>query len=309
MARSLASRHTSLEEPRQRLPPGHAADVDGAGDVFYRDAPPLGPQRGTVLLLHGWMVPSDPHWFRTFVVLQEAGWRVLAIDAGGHGRGLRPASAFRIEDCAEDAAALLRHLDAEPVVVLGYSMGGMVAQVLARRHPDLVAGVVLAATACEFRTSLVLRNAWLLMGVFQWWLRLAPRWTWDAVVRSVVRGDRETIDWAVGELRRGAAWDIAEAGREIGRFDSRGWVGELVPPSAVLLTTRDFLVPPPRQRDLARRLGAPVVTLESDHLAPATTPRRFHRALEQAIALAAPHISEAPRRRRRGSRGTARRMS
>lgn len=286
-AGSLTSPQMSLGQPRPPLPDGHVVDVPGAASIFYRDAAARGPKRGTVLLLHGWMVPSDPHWFQTFGVLQDAGWRVLALDARGHGRGPRRACAFRIDDCAEDAAALLRHLDTEPVVVVGYSMGGLIGQVLAHRHPALVAGLILAATAAEFRTSMLLRNAWALMGVYQWWLRLAPRWTWDVAVRSVVRGDRDTADWAVGELRRGAAWDIADAGREIGRFDSRSWVTDIAAPRAVVLTTRDFLVPPGRQRDLARRLQAQIITLDSDHLAPATTPRRFHRALEQAIDIVA----------------------
>jgi pimeloyl-ACP methyl ester carboxylesterase len=264
------------------MPPGHIAEVPGAGDLFYRDTGEPPGARGTILLLHGWMVPTDPHWFRTFSILHEQGYRVIALDARGHGRGLRQ-DRFSLKGCAADAAALVRHLDCGPVLCVGYSMGGLIAQLMAKRHPQDVAGAVLAATATELRESLMLQLVWMGMGAFQWWLRLAPRWSWYLVVNAVVRGDEETTHWVVGELRRGSAEDIAEAGREIGRFDSRPWLEDVRQPMAVLVTCIDVLVPPNRQFELAHRLEAPVVEVNSDHLAPATTPRRFHRGLLEAL--------------------------
>jgi 3-oxoadipate enol-lactonase len=275
---------TTLDDARPPLPRGYVDEVPGAGNVFYRDTgPPPLRNKGTVLLLHGWMVPSDPHWFRTWRLLQVDGWRVVALDARGHGRGTRPMDPFRLVDCAADAAALVRHLECGPVVVVGYSMGGTIAQLLARDNPELLAGAVFCATAAEFQTSLLMRLVWRAMGAFQFGLRLAPQTSWDLAVRMIAQGDRATTGWVVGELRRGAAWDIAEAGREIGRFDSRPWIADVEVPTAVLLTTVDLLVPPARQRHLAELLRAPVIEIESDHLAPGTTPRRFHRGLIEAL--------------------------
>ncbi len=285
VVRFLLSGDTALERPRPPMPPGYIAEVPGAGDLFYRDTgEPGAGSRGTVLLLHGWMVPSDPHWFRTYSLLHGEGYRVIALDARGHGRGLR-APRFELTDCAADAAALVRYLGCDPVVCVGYSMGGLIAQLMAKRHPEEVAGAVLAATASELRESLLLQLVWAGMGAFQWWLKLAPRWTWNLAVNAVVQGDEATTAWAVGELRRGAAEDIAEAGREMGRFDSRPWLEDVGQPMVVLVTTIDLLVPPSRQRELARRLEAPVVDIHSDHLAPATTPGRFGRGLCQALDL------------------------
>jgi pimeloyl-ACP methyl ester carboxylesterase len=285
VVRSLFSGNTALDRPRPTMPPGYIAEVPGAGDLFYRDTgEPEAGSRGTVLLLHGWMVPSDPHWLRTYSLLHEQGYRVIALDARGHGHGLR-AQRFELTDCASDAAALVRYLGCGPVVCVGYSMGGLIAQLMAKRHPQELAGAVLAATTSEMRDSLILQLVWSGMGVFQWWLKLAPRWTWNLAVNAVVQGDEETTAWAVGELRRGAAEDIAEAGREIGRFDSRPWLEDVRQPMVVLVTTIDVLVPSGRQRELARRLEAPVVELHSDHLAPATTPGRFGRSLCQALDL------------------------
>jgi pimeloyl-ACP methyl ester carboxylesterase len=287
---------TFLDEPRPPLPAAHVQEVPGHGDLFWRDTgPPPDRKRakGTILLLHGWLVPSDPHWFRTWRWLQVDGWRVIALDARGHGRGTRPMTPFRLDECAEDAAALIRHLDAGPVVAVGYSMGGAIAQILALRHPELLRGVVLCATSSEFRSSPIMQAVWYSMSFFQLGLRLAPKWMWERVVGQFSQGDPATTAWVVGELRRGAPEDIAEAGRDIGRFDSRAWIGDVTVPAAVVVCTMDLLVPPTMQRALAERLNAPIIEIQSDHLAPATTPRRFHRGLSRALAEVAPGLRTA----------------
>jgi pimeloyl-ACP methyl ester carboxylesterase len=243
------------------------------------------------------MVPSDPHWFRTWRLLHADGWRVIALDARGHGRGTRPMTPFRLDECAEDAAALVRHLDAGPVIAVGYSMGGAIAQILALRHPELLRGVVLCATSSEFRSSPFMQAVWYSMSVFQLGLRMAPKFMWERTVEQIAQGNPQTTSWVVGELRRGAPEAIAEAGRDIGRFDSREWIGDVKVPAAVVVCTMDLLVPPTMQRALAERLGAPTVEIQSDHLAPGTTPRRFHRGLSEALRLIEPADELATRRR------------
>jgi pimeloyl-ACP methyl ester carboxylesterase len=83
------------------LPPGLMIPVPGVGELFVRDTHPQGGGRlGTVLLLHGWLMASDINWWLVYQPLRRAGWRVIALDARGHGRGLRPEGPFRIADCA-----------------------------------------------------------------------------------------------------------------------------------------------------------------------------------------------------------------
>src|SRR3954451_16837792 len=106
-------------EPPIPLPRGCVVHVPGRGEMFLRDSGGDGPP---LLLLHGWMFQSDLNWWRMYEPLARAGYRVLATDPRGHGRGLRPAEPFRLEGCAADAAALVRHLGAGPVTVVGYSM-------------------------------------------------------------------------------------------------------------------------------------------------------------------------------------------
>src|SRR5919201_1494134 len=89
------------------------------------------------------------NWFRVFDALGEH-FGVVAVDMRGHGRGIRNGRRFRLADCADDAAATLDALGIERAIAVGYSLGGPVAQLLWRRHPEKVEGLVLCATSYRF---------------------------------------------------------------------------------------------------------------------------------------------------------------
>lgn len=256
--------------PPLPLPPGRVVLVPGRGEFFVRDSGGSGPP---VLLVHGWMFPSDLNWLHTFEPLQRAGYRVLAMDLRGHGRGLRAAEPFRLADCADDAAALLATLGTGPATVVGYSMGGPVTQLLARRHPERVAAFVLCATALDW-SDRSQKLFWHTMGGLRLLLGLFPRGSWTLGMRLGGAADRAGT-WTASELSRGSARDLAEAGRELGRFNSAGWAAELEQPRAVLLTTRDRLVPPTKQRALAAALEVEPVLVDGDHDACSVEPELF----------------------------------
>ena len=67
--------------------------------------------------------------------------------------------------------------------------------------------------------------------------------------------------------------DLVEAGRELGRFDSRSWLAPLPIPTAVVLTSRDDAVPPRKQHELADAVGAQVFEAPINHLEITTTAR------------------------------------
>jgi pimeloyl-ACP methyl ester carboxylesterase len=265
--------------PPVPLPPGRTVVVPDRGEFFLRDSGGDGPP---VLLVHGWMFPSDLNWAQTYGPLQRAGYRVLAMDLRGHGRGLRASTPFRLADCADDAAGVLRVLRTGPALVVGYSMGGPVTQLLARRHPEAVAGMVLCATALDWSDPRM-KAFWRAMGGLRVVLGAFPQGAWKAGMRLAGAPSRGS-SWVAGELSRGSARDLAEAGRELGRFDSSGWAADLVPPAAVLVTTRDRLVPPRKQQALAAALGVGPTPVDGDHDACSVEPQRFVRALTAALA-------------------------
>src|SRR3954462_14800962 len=141
------------------LPPGRTVLLPRRGEIFARVTD--GPHGAAVpvLLLHGWTASADTNWFPLFDPL-EGQRRVVAPDHRGHRRGIRPEVPFSLEDCADDAAALLRELGIARVVVCGYSMGGPISLLFWQRHRSMVAGLVLGATALEWRATLRERVVW-----------------------------------------------------------------------------------------------------------------------------------------------------
>jgi 3-oxoadipate enol-lactonase len=266
------------------MPPARTLLVPGRGELFLRDTGGDGP---VVMLLHGWMASADLNWCGAYGALEAAGYRVLAIDHRGHGRGLRALVPFRLVDCAADAAAALRQLDVGPALVVGYSMGGAIAQLVARDHADVAAGVVLSGTAQHWRDPET-RRIWRAMGILGLSLSLAPRafWRWG-FRRSGIPQDRRTA-WVQSELMRHSARDMAEAGRELGRFDSRPWLGSVSPPVAVLITARDRAVPVRRQHELAAAAGGPVFEAPIDHLDIVTDAAKYNPVLLRALEAVRP---------------------
>ena len=90
-------------------------------------------------------------WEPQIPVAVEAGRRVVAPDLPGFGRSAVPAerSDYSIDRYADLVAALVGELGLGRVVLVGLSMGGYIALAVARRHPDVLAGLVLADTRAD----------------------------------------------------------------------------------------------------------------------------------------------------------------
>ena len=270
------------------LPPGRVVLLPGRGEIFARisDEPASSDAPLPVLLLHGWTASADTNWFPLFDSL-EGHRRLVAPDHRGHGRGMRPEVPFSLEDCADDAAELVRSLGIERVIVCGYSMGGPVSMLLWQRHRSMVAGLVLGATALEWRASLRERFVWRFMSLLELGLRLGSG---DRAVRRIlaseVKANPELAPlraWLIGETRRSSPSDVAAAGRALSRYDARGFASGVDVPTAVVLTTKDRLVRPKKQRQLAAATRARVFPVDGDHDLPLVKPKDFALVFRQAI--------------------------
>jgi pimeloyl-ACP methyl ester carboxylesterase len=100
---------------------------------------------GTPLLLIAGLGLEGSSWWRSTPGFAER-FRVITFDYRGTGRSGRAPLFCSTDDLADDAAAVLDEAGVESALVYGFSLGGMVAQRLALRHPDRVGAFVLGAT-------------------------------------------------------------------------------------------------------------------------------------------------------------------
>jgi pimeloyl-ACP methyl ester carboxylesterase len=272
----------------------HHIDLPGRGRTLVREVEgPAGAP--TVVLLHGLGATGQLNWGPSYRGLAEH-FRVLCIDHRGHGRGIRT-NRFRLEDCADDVAAVAADLGIDRLIAAGYSMGGPIAKLLWRRHPKLISGLVLCATARHFTPPQIGVAAGTFLNVASGVARIVPAVIHRQMLdRMLAQLDRPEARARVAEEVTGhdpAA--VIQAAAAVARFSSHSWIHEIDVPTAVIVTTRDDVVPPTRQRKLAASIdGAVVFEVEGTHVACVAAADKFVPALVRACL----HVHRAAQARR-----------
>jgi len=91
-------------------------------------------------------------WMDVARVFQET-MHIVRYDKRGHGMSDAPDAPYTLEDHVDDLDAILEHLKVDNAIVVGVSVGGMIAQGLALKSPHRVRGLVLCDTAAKIGTS------------------------------------------------------------------------------------------------------------------------------------------------------------
>jgi len=252
---------------------GVFVELPGMGSCFYRQR--VNPGKPTLLLVHGMAITSGLNWFRLLPALSRH-FNIIAPDVRGHGRSARGEGRFSLETVADDLASLIETIECGPVIAVGYSMGGAIVQYLWHRHPQSVAGLVLAASPHRarvarheemfalpfFATMVSLGNLVELCGHLPRGLvkRFLPRLA-DQLHEDETR-------WALDELRRTSFRMVVECSRELAVHDASEWLHEIDIPTAVVSTRRDRAVPPEHQRAMAALIpGSELFEYDDGHLA------------------------------------------
>ncbi|MEX0847588.1 MAG: alpha/beta fold hydrolase [Ilumatobacteraceae bacterium] len=141
-------------------------------EVFGRASAPV------VVMIQG--LGADKHGWDMQRFVLATRYRVVALDNRGAGRSDKPFGHYSLEQMADDAISVLDAVGSDRAHVVGASMGGAIAQIVALKHPDRMLSLTLACTACrnhpwreELLTSWATRASELGMGAMT---REAARW-------------------------------------------------------------------------------------------------------------------------------------
>ena len=229
-----------------------------------------------VVLSHA--LGCDLHMWDGVAALLSRAHTVLRYDHRNHGASPRVPGAFGIDALADDAAALIeREAAGEPVHFVGLSMGGMTAQALAVRRPELLKTVVIANSSAHYPDAA------------PWTARVA-RVQADgvaaiadgAVERWITPGWRETPEGsaAAAALRdmlvKTDAAGYVESCKAVAAIDFRESNTRIAVPTLVIAGTQDLATPPAMSEQMVVQIpGARLATLDAAHLSAVEKPDEF----------------------------------
>ena len=109
-------------------------------------------------------------------------FRIISFDNRGAGRSDKPTEPFTLEQMADDAIAVLDAAGIETAHVVGASMGGVISQIVAVKHPQRVRSLTLVCTAC--------RN-------HPWRQELLQSWAKTAEEKGMIEVGKEAAQWVM----------------------------------------------------------------------------------------------------------------
>jgi len=243
----------------------------GSARIFYE----IEGEGPTVCLLHP--VGLDSGCWGAQVAPLAPRFRVLRVDLRGHGRSDTPSPPYSLSDFGADIHTLLRQLRVAPAHVVGLSLGGMVAQVLALEHPEDVRSLVLADTNStlgpEARRAMAERGEAARRGGMASILdSTLSRWFTPGFMESEIVAETRKRLLADNVEGWAAAW------RAISELDTEPRLGEIRVPTLVIIGENDLSVPVSRARAMADRIpGAAFhVVPGAPHMAPLERPDLFN---------------------------------
>jgi 3-oxoadipate enol-lactonase len=235
-----------------------------------------------IVLLHGF--PLDRRMWEPVIRLVEHHVRVIAPDLRGAGESTGTGT---IEDMADDVVRLLDRLRIERVCLGGMSMGGYVALAISRKHPERLAGLLLADTratadAPEGRAAREAAIATVAAkGVGPYAEEFVPK----LLAPANAKGREVMVALAALQSPTGIAGALA-AMRD--RPDGTKALKKIQVPTLVVVGALDTLIPPAESKKLAAAIpGAELIEIpNAGHLSSVDAPDPFANAIEQLLRMA-----------------------
>lgn len=240
--------------------------------------------RGTpVVLSHA--LGADLHLWDEFAAALAPRHEVLRYDHRGHGGSAVPAGPYSQDDLVDDAARLIREWGRGPVVFVGLSMGGMVAQGLAVRHPELLRGVVIAHSSARYPDEVRTMWAQRIAAIEQGGLAAIADATMERWFTPAFRAAQpEVVERTRQALLRSSPEGYIACGRAVAAVDWLEQLPAVKTPALVIAGAHDAGAPPAMSEAIASRIpGAELRTVEAAHIGVLEQPQAFLEAVHGFI--------------------------
>jgi 3-oxoadipate enol-lactonase len=235
----------------ERLMP-YVRATDGIRLHYGVTGRPGGPP---VVLIQG--LGADKHLWTLQRLALARRYRTIALDNRGAGRSDKPYGTYSLEQMADDTAAVLDHAGVDDAHVVGASMGGVIAQLIALRHPERVRSLTLACTSCRHHA---------------WRRELLAEWAETAQLEGMGAMTHRAARWTIGPrsfrrispaigwlgplaLSRPPHAFTAQVGAILAVSDDIGeQLEQISVPTLVMVGNQDILTPRGDAEELAERI-------------------------------------------------------
>jgi 3-oxoadipate enol-lactonase len=208
-------------------------------------------------------------------------YTVLRYDHRGHGQSPSPAGPYTLELLADDAAQLMREHSDEPVHFVGLSLGGMTAQALAARHPQLLKSITIANSTSHYDD--VARSMWQVrvkivqeQGVSAIAEGATQRWFTPEFRADMAGGGASQVAALRARLEKTDATAYAASCEAVSNIDFRASNQRINCQTLVICGIRDEATPPAQSQAMVDAIkGAQLETLDAAHLSAVEQPDAF----------------------------------
>jgi len=251
-------------------------DVEGAV-LTYDDEGPHDGEGVPLVLVHGWT--ADRHRWDHQIAHFSPKRRVIRLDLRGHGESTG-AGVRAVDDLARDVLALLDHLDVDRCVLVGHSMGGMIAQTVALARPQLVERLVLVGSISRMTYSrgrglvmaastLVPFRLFVAANIQRAFAPGHPREEIRRYIKASAATPKEVVMTDYGAMR---AFDVLDR------------VGEIKAPTLIVHGYHDIQLPVKQMLRMAKAYPNAVVrVIDAGHELPLVKPAELTEALERFL--------------------------
>jgi len=224
-------------------------------ELYYEDTGGIGKE--VIVFSHGLLLSC--RMFDAQVAAFSGRFRCITYDHRGQGQSEITASGYDMETIYEDAAQLIRALDAAPCHFVGVSMGGFVGIRLAARQPKLLQSLTLIETSADREPEYNVPRYKLLNQAFRW---LGPRWVTQPTL-NILFGEKFLKDSARATQREQLKRQLASLNRTstpravsgvINRHGVYEELGNIHLPTLIMVGDQDIATMPEKSKRIASKI-------------------------------------------------------